>query len=725
MSGYTPVLLDYYNLIQKKTQFLFIQYKVQWQTKVTDEKLSSPQGEKQTGIDQTVAEKQQNLQIVQPVPNTDIRNVDTNQTITHKEVNLSEQHGAQQQPNQPQTKVNPVQQLDIPKQQDTQVQPQDKSQQTSYSQGAQPQQILVSQHQNVLDQKLGNQSEQPTKSLEEVTPSQQVFPLQKQTTLSQQQATAKQKQTTSSQQQATTVQKQETPSLQQTTPSLKPVVPSQKQETPSLQQATPSQKQAVPSQKQETPSLQQATPSLKPVVPSQKQETPSLQQATPSQKQAVPSQKQETPSLQQATTSLKPAVPSQKQETPSQKQTTPSLKPVVPSQKQETPSKQQATPSLKPAETPSLQQAASSLKPAGPSQQQETPSQQLVSHSPQHESQFQQQVAPATDQSQKVFLSQQEGLQHIPQSQQDAGKLQTSNVNTQNTSILTQIDVLPINQETNQEVKSLYHEQSQNFDQEMKQNENNIEQKGTKQRLIPVTTPKEDTRVKPIQLDSKPQESSYRTTQQQILNRSEFSYRTTVQPQISTTENTMDNDDYLVEWDKDQDSDPSNDQKTDDDSLVEENKDVWDDTDPDPWEKTIDLNVDNNEEELENENNDFMKDTKKVIDGPEDGGYFDEDDFNSVADKTGDFWDEPMFNKHPLIKDKFVTKNYRSPVADETKLMGFYSWVLFVTLLFLILFVLFTQHRPRCGLLYGSRTRHRRPSVSVEEGKSLMKNMYT
>lgn len=61
----------------------------------------------------------------------------------------------------------------------------------------------------------------------------------------------------------------------------------------------------------------------------------------------------------------------------------------------------------------------------------------------------------------------------------------------------------------------------------------------------------------------------------------------------------MDNDDYLVEWDKDQDSDPSNDQKTDDDSLVEENKDVWDDTDPDPWEKTIDLNVDNNEEELE------------------------------------------------------------------------------------------------------------------------------
>ncbi|XP_076075535.1 uncharacterized protein LOC143046316 isoform X2 [Mytilus galloprovincialis] len=620
-----------------------------------ENEVSSLQGEKQTGGDQLEAEKQQNLQIIQPVPNTDIRNVHNNQTITHKEVNLSEQHGAQQQPNQPQTKVNPVQQLDIPKQQDTQFQPQDKSLQTSYSQGAQPQQMLTSQHQNVLDQKLGNQSEQPTKSLKEVTPSQKVIPLQKLTTLSQQQATAKQKQTTSSQQQSITVQKQETPSLQQATPSLKPIVPSQKQ--------------AVPSQKQETPSLQKATPSLKPAVPSQKQEKPSKQEATPSLKPSVPSLKEETPSLKQK----------------------------VPSQRQETPSLQQATPSL---------------KPAVPSQQQETPSQQLVSHSLQHESQFQQQVAPAIDQSQQVFLSQKEGSQRIPQSQQETGKLQTSNVNTQNTSILTQIDVQPVNQETNQEVKSLYHEQSQNFDQEMKQNENNIEQKETKQQLIPVTTPKQDTSVTPIQLDSRQQESNYRTTQQQILNRSEFSYRTTVQPIISTTENTMDNDDYLVEWDKDQDSDPSNDQKTDDDSLVEENKDVWDDTDPDPWEKTIDLNVDNNEEELENENNDFIEDTKKVIDGPEDGGYFDEDDFNSVADKTGDFWDEPMFNKHPLIKDKFVTKNYRSPVADETKLMGFYSWVLFVTLLFLILFVLFTQHRPR-SRWFGLGRRYRSSSKSV------------
>ncbi|XP_063446407.1 zonadhesin-like isoform X2 [Mytilus trossulus] len=634
-----------------------------------ENEVSSLQGEKQTGGDQLEAEKQQNLQIIQPVPNTDIRNVHNNQTITHKEVNLSEQHGAQQQPNQAQTKVNPVQQLDIPKQQDTQFQPQDKSLQTSYSQGAQPQQMLTSQHQNVLDQKLGNQSEQPTKSLKEVTPSQKVAPLQKQTTLSQQQATAKQKQTTSSQQQSTTVQKQETPSLQQATPSLKPIVPSQKQETPPLQQTTPSQKQAVPSQKQETPSLQKATPSLKPAVPSQKQEKPSKQEATPSLKPSVPSLKEETPSLKQK----------------------------VPSQRQETPSLQQATPSL---------------KPEVPSQQHETPSQQLVSHSLQHESQFQQQVAPAIDQSQQVFLSQQEGSQHIPQSQQETGKLQTSNVNTQNTSILTQIDVQPVNQETNQEVKSLYHEQSQNFDQEMKQNENNIEQKETKQQLIPVTTPKQDTSVTPIQLDSRQQESNHRTTQLQILNRSEFSYRTTVQPIISTTGNTIDNDDYLVEWDKDQDSDPSNDQKTDEDSLVDENKDVWDDTDPDPWEKTIDLNVDNNEEELENEKDDFIEDTKKVIDGPDDGGYFDEDDFNSVADKTGDFWDEPMFNKHPLIKDKFVTKNYRSPVADDTNLMGFYSWVLFVTLLFLILFVLFTQHRPR-SRWFGLGRRYRSSSKSV------------
>ncbi|CAG2193283.1 unnamed protein product [Mytilus edulis] len=94
----------------------------------TTPRAQQSQGEKQTGGDQLVAEKQQNLQIIQPVPNTDIRNVDTNQTIIHKEVNLSEQHGTQKQQNQPQTKVNPVQQLDIPKQHDTQFQQQAKSQ---------------------------------------------------------------------------------------------------------------------------------------------------------------------------------------------------------------------------------------------------------------------------------------------------------------------------------------------------------------------------------------------------------------------------------------------------------------------------------------------------------------------------------------------------------------------------------------------------------------------
>lgn len=47
--------------------------------------------------------------------------------------------------------------------------------------------------------------------------------------------------------------------------------------------------------------------------------------------------------------------------------------------------------------------------------------------------------------------------------------------------------------------------------------------------------------------------------------------------------------------------------------------------------------------DIVDENNDFIEDTKKVIDGPEDGGYFDEDDFNSVADKTGDFWDGNSF----------------------------------------------------------------------------------
>ncbi|CAC5419900.1 unnamed protein product [Mytilus coruscus] len=594
---------------------------------------------KQNIVDQTIAEKQQNLQVIQPA--SDIRNVGTNQT-------LSEQHGAQQQLNQLQTKVIPVQQQDtqsqkqqdIPKQQDTQFQQQAKPQQTSHSQGA-------SQHQNLLGQKPVNQSQQQTKSLIEVIPaqqevaqSQQGIPLQKQATLSQQQATAEQK------------------------------------------QATPSQKQAA--------LLQQ-------------QATPSQQQATPSQKQSTPSQKQATPS-------------------------------------------QQAT----------------------PLQQQATPSQQLATESLQHESQFQQQVAPATNQSQQVFLSQQEGSQQTRQSQQVAANLHPSIVNTQNTSILTQVDVnlkeevvqpvnqeikqevvqpvnqeikqevvqpvnqeikqevvQPVNQEIKQEVKALYPEPSQNFVQEIKQNENNIEQKETKQQSIPVITPKQDTSITPIQQESRPQESDYRTTLQQILNRPEFSYRTTVQPTFSTTGDTVDNgDDYLVEWDKYQDLDATNDQKNDVDSLVDEDKDVWDDSDQDPWDKNIDLNVDNNEEELENENNNFIEDTKKVPDG-QDNGYFDEDDFNSVADKTGDFWDEPMFNKHPLIKDKFVTKNYRSPVADETKLMGFYSWVLFVTLLFLIMFVLFTQHRPRCGLLYGSRNRHRRPSVSTEEGKSLMKNMYT
>ncbi|XP_052069863.1 myb-like protein O [Mytilus californianus] len=632
---------------------------------------------RQNTVDQAITEKQQNLQVIQP--SSDIRNVGTNQT-------LSEQHGAQQQLNQLQTKVIPVQQQDtqsqkqqdIPKQQDTQFQQQAKSQQTSHSQGA-------SQHQHLLDQKPVNQSQQQTKSLIEVIPaqqevaqSQQVIPLQKQATLSQQQVNAEQN------------------------------------------QATPSQKQAALLQQQATPSQQQATPSQKQSAPSQKQATPS-QQATPLQQQATPSQQQ-----------------------------------------------------------------------AIPLQQQATPSQQLATQSLPHESQFQQQVAPATNQSQQVFLSQQEGSQQTRQSQQVAAKLHQLIDNTQNTSILTQVDVnlkqevvqpvnqevkqevvqpvnqeikqevvqpvnqeikqevvqpvnqevkqevvqpvnqeikqevvQPVNQEIKQEVKALYPEPSQNFVQEIKQNENNIEQKETKQQSIPVITPKQDTSITPIQLESRPQESNYRTTLQQILIRPEFSYKTTVQPTFSTTGDTMDNgDDYLVDWDKDQDLDATNDQKTDVDSLVDEDKDVWDDSDQDPWDKNIDLNVDNNEEELENENNNFIEDTKKFPDG-QDNGYFDEDDFNSVADKTGDFWDEPMFNKHPLIKDKFVTKNYRSPVADETKLMGFYSWVLFVTLLFLIMFVLFTQHRPRCGLLYGSRNRHRRPSVSTEEGKSLMKNMYT
>lgn len=120
---------------------------------------------------------------------------------------------------------------------------------------------------------------------------------------------------------------------------------------------------------------------------------------------------------------------------------------------------------------------------------------------------------------------------------------------------------------------------------------------------------------------------------------------------------------------------------------------------------------------------DFWNDHQEVV----------TDKKSNVADKFGDFWDEQSYARGPYLKEAIMTsssvEDSKHQVLREMNLMTFYSWVLFISLSLLVLYVFYRQKnvfKPYWSYLYQSSKTKRRMSSedTTEERKGLVHHAY-
>lgn len=109
------------------------------------------------------------------------------------------------------------------------------------------------------------------------------------------------------------------------------------------------------------------------------------------------------------------------------------------------------------------------------------------------------------------------------------------------------------------------------------------------------------------------------------------------------------------------------------------------------------------------------------------------DEKSNVADKFGDFWDEQSYARGPYLKKAIMTspseEDQKNQVRREMNLMTFYSWVLFISLSLLLLYVFYRQKnvfKPYWSYLYQSSKTKRMLSSedTTEERKGLVRHAY-
>lgn len=154
--------------------------------------------------------------------------------------------------------------------------------------------------------------------------------------------------------------------------------------------------------------------------------------------------------------------------------------------------------------------------------------------------------------------------------------------------------------------------------------------------------------------------------------------------------------------------------------------------------------VSQHHDEYEQEEDNWYKDTN-ILDSKETTEDEDEWDFwndhhevvteekSNIADKFGDFWDEQSYARGPYLKEAIMTsssvEDRRQQVRREMNLMTFYSWLLFIALSLLLLYVFYRQKnvfKPYWSYLYQSSPVKRRLSSedTAEERKGLVHHAY-
>ncbi|XP_048761610.2 uncharacterized protein LOC125670465 [Ostrea edulis] len=105
----------------------------------------------------------------------------------------------------------------------------------------------------------------------------------------------------------------------------------------------------------------------------------------------------------------------------------------------------------------------------------------------------------------------------------------------------------------------------------------------------------------------------------------------------------------------------------------------------------------------------------------------------NVADKFGDFWDEESYAHGVYLKEKIVTspvvRNHRRKLRTDVSMMTLYSWMLFISMAMLVLYVFYKQKnvfKPYWSYL-NHRTDERRLSSEEpsEERRAFINHAYS